>query len=432
MTKGTAETFRAFYEAELVPVLKELEKVRKKNLPLYFIRGLVGSSIALFVVPTVFNTFIDFVLNMDEVFGGGMSDPVGNIFSSVFRFFFTAVFVFILCVTIYIISAKLFNYITRCYKKEFSTRRKIIYTIIVGILFIAALRLFNLLPFSFNLFRIALDFGVGGNAAFWHTFKWFLIIIGSVFLMIPLILFINTKEKKFVLTFKEQVVKRVIAFIDASLSYIPERSLPQTDFMESKIFFGTPDSHYSGSDFVSGQRGDVKFRFSQVSAKQKSKSTKSNDDITLFQGILFVTKFNKIFTKEHFVLPDIAEKAFGIAGESLQKLNRFRPPLVKLENVEFEEHFAVYSGDETECRYILSLSLMERIVELRKKLKQSFSLSFVNSNLYLAVSYDADIYRPPLFFSQTQYDVIKEIYDSLSLFTDIVDELNLNLKIWGN
>ncbi|MHC1738328.1 MAG: DUF3137 domain-containing protein [Ignavibacteriaceae bacterium] len=432
MAKGTAETFKAFYEAELVPVLKELENERKKHLLLYFIPGLVGLSIALFVVPTVFNTFFDLVLNMGEVFGGGFSDPVGNIFSSVFRFFFTAIFVFILCVTIYILAAKLFDYFSRRYRKEFSTRRKIIYTIITGILFITALRMINLLPFSFNLYRVFIDFREGGNAVFWHTFKWFLIIIGSVFLMVPLMLFINSKENKFVLKFKETVVKKIVAFIDDSLSYLPDRSIPQADFVESKIFFGTPDSHYSGSDFVSGERGDVKFRFSQVSAKEKSKSTKSNDDITLFRGILFITKFNKKFTKEHFVLPDIAEKAFGIAGESLQKLNRFRPPLVKLENIEFEEHFAVYSGDETECRYILSLSLMERIVDLRKKFKKSFSLSFVNSNLYLAVSYDADLYRPPLFFSQIDYDGIKEMYDSLSLFTDIVDELNLNLKIWGS
>jgi len=425
------EIFKAFYESDLVPVLRELEKERKKNLPLYVVRGIITLAIGLFIIPTVFNTFIDLVLNGGRVFGGGFSDPAGDIFSSVFTFFFTSIVLLILSVFTYIMSSKGVDLYSRYFRKKITGRKKILFTLMLGILFIVVIRIINLLPFSFNLYRVVIDFEQGGQAVFWHTFKWFVLIIGSIFLMVPLMLFINSRENKFVMKFKEGVIRKIVGFIDSSFYYAPNQSIPQSEFIESKISIGIPDSRYYGSDFISGQRGDVKFRFSQVTAKEKSKSSKSNDDTLIFQGVMFITKFNKKFTKEHFILPDIAEKALGMAGESLQKLNPNRPPLVKLESVDFEKHFAVYSQDETECRYLLSLSLMEKLVDLRNKLNKSFSLSFVNSNFYLTVSYDADIYRPPLFASQAGYDRIREMHESLALFTGIVDELNLNLKVWA-
>ena len=58
---------------------------------------------------------------------------------------------------------------------------------------------------------------------------------------------------------------------------------------------------------------------------------------------------------------------FGFLGTKLQKMNKGRGDLVKLENPEFESEFAVYSGDQIESRYILSSSLMERILSFKKQ-----------------------------------------------------------------
>ncbi|MDY0079144.1 MAG: DUF3137 domain-containing protein [Ignavibacteriaceae bacterium] len=426
------ERFKAFYEAEILPFLKDLEVERKRSLPLYFFRGIYGFALALFIIPTVFNTFIDLVLDMGGFFGGNFSDSFGNTFLLIFRILFSSVFVFILLVFIYIFSAKSLDFLSRHYKLKFTKSQKLLYSILLGAAFLIIIRLINMTPYSFNLYRISGGFESGDNSVFWHTFKWFFIIIGSAIILAPLMILIQSREDKFVKKFKNGVVKKIVLFTDPKLNYLPDKVIPKSEFMDSKIPLGNPDSKYLGGDFVSGKRGDVEFRFSQINAKARSQSSKSNDEVNVFQGIMFICRFNKPFTKEHFVLPDVAAAALGVTGESLQKLNPCRPPLVRLENIEFEKEFAVYSQDEIECRYILSLSFMERIIALRKKSSLPFSMSFVNSNLYLAVSYDRDVFRPPVFFSQINFDRILEMYEDILFYTGIVDDLNLNLKIWGD
>ena len=78
---------------------------------------------------------------------------------------------------------------------------------------------------------------------------------------------------------------------------------------------------------------------------------------------------------------DTAEKMFCFIGTKLQKMNKARGELVKLENPEFESEFAVYSDDQIESRYILSPSLMERILSFKKQTKKSIQLSFIDSRL---------------------------------------------------
>ena len=65
--------------------------------------------------------------------------------------------------------------------------------------------------------------------------------------------------------------------------------------------------------------------------------------------------------------PDTAEKMFGKFGQSLQSLNGKMAhggrDVVKLEDPEFEKEFVVYAHDQVEARYVLSPSLMRRLLE---------------------------------------------------------------------
>lgn len=53
----------------------------------------------------------------------------------------------------------------------------------------------------------------------------------------------------------------------------------------------------------------------------------------------------------------------------------------KLEDPEFEKHFAVYSSDQVQAGYILSTSLMSRIVDFKEKSSRRIHLSFIGSIL---------------------------------------------------
>ncbi|HOL89867.1 MAG TPA: DUF3137 domain-containing protein, partial [Anaerohalosphaeraceae bacterium] len=82
-------------------------------------------------------------------------------------------------------------------------------------------------------------------------------------------------------------------------------------------------------------------------------------------------------------------------------------------------------------RYILSPSLMERILQFRQKTGRRIFLSFVNSKLYLAVWFDRPLFEPKLFRSLLDFQTIQEYFGDIQLAVGIVEDLNLNTRIWS-
>lgn len=107
-----------------------------------------------------------------------------------------------------------------------------------------------------------------------------------------------------------------------------------------------------------------------------------------------------------------------------------RGSLIKLEDPEFEKMFVVYGDDQIEARYILSTSLMRRIVDFKKKSKRTIYISFVGSKIYVAVSYSRNLFEPRIFKTLLAFSPIKEYFEDLELVYGLVEDLNLNNRIW--
>ena len=236
--------------------------------------------------------------------------------------------------------------------------------------------------------------------------------------------------REFTSTFKMVVIERLVKFIDENLQYRPHDKIPQSTFVLSKIF-STEPNRYSGDDLVFGKVGQTEIRFSEVDAKHESGSGKNRTVVQIFKGLFFIADFNKHFTSTTVVLPDTAEKLFGWLGQKIQEMNVFRGQLVKLEDAEFEQNFVVYSSDQIQARYILSPSLMERIIRFKTETGRKIYLSFVGSMVFVAISFSRNLFEPKLFSSLTDFENIREYYDDLDLAISIVDDLNLNTRIWS-
>ncbi|MGR9088622.1 MAG: DUF3137 domain-containing protein, partial [Gammaproteobacteria bacterium] len=152
--------------------------------------------------------------------------------------------------------------------------------------------------------------------------------------------------------------------------------------------------------------------------------------VTIFKGIFFIADFNKHFHGRTYVVPDAGGRFFGI-GKLFEKWSFDRGELVELENPEFEQLFTVYGTDQVEARYILSPSLMDRLVNFRRRANTRMHLSFVHSKLFLALSVDKNLFEPNLFSSGVSYGYLKAYYNYLDLVTGLIEDLNLNLRIWG-
>ena len=56
---------------------------------------------------------------------------------------------------------------------------------------------------------------------------------------------------------------------------------------------------------------------------------------------------------------------------------------------------------------------------------------FVGSMVFVAISFSRNLFEPKLFSSLTDFENIREYYDDLDLAISIVDDLNLNTRIWS-
>jgi hypothetical protein len=239
----------------------------------------------------------------------------------------------------------------------------------------------------------------------------------------------------YVYDFKASIIRKIIGFIDPNLTYRPNSYISSAEFNSSRIFTRYPD-RMRGDDLVQGKVGLTEIKFSEVHAEHKAETAGRGDSDqkryrTIFRGLFFVAGFNKKFCGKTVVLPDSAERLLGCVGSFIQSVNRSRGEVIRMDNPEFERHFVVYGDDQIESRYVLSTSLMERILDFKSKTGKRVYLSFVGSQVFVAIPYRKSLFEPPLFSRVTSFKGAHEHFEDLNLALGIVDDLNLNTRIWA-
>ena len=142
----------------------------------------------------------------------------------------------------------------------------------------------------------------------------------------------------------------------------------------------------------------------------------------VFKGLFFRSDFNKSFQGETVVFT-------GSLASKLKQVNR-SGQLVKLEDPEFDQLYTVYSDDQVEARYILSTSLMERHVKFRKKAQRPVSISFSENQIFIAIHHERDLFEAQLFKTMLSFRPMQDYFDNFQLMLGIIQDLNLNRRIW--
>ena len=236
----------------------------------------------------------------------------------------------------------------------------------------------------------------------------------------------------YVSEFKDKIIKPLIHEIDRTLKYTSKLHVPQHLFERSKLFLSDID-RMSGNDFVRGEIDKIPIQFSDIHAEKRHRDSKGRENwSTVFQGLFIVSEFNKNFSGDTIILPDVAQSSFGdLVGGWLQSNNLSREELVKMDDPEFEKEFVVYSNDQIEARYILTHSLMSKLLIFKRKSKHPLYVSFVKNHIHIAVEYNKDLFEPSVFHSLLKYKIAMEYIGTLHLAIGIVEELKLNQKLWS-
>jgi len=234
--------------------------------------------------------------------------------------------------------------------------------------------------------------------------------------------------------FKNQVVALIVTYIDPELTYRPQSGISQERFLAGGIFRQHID-RYGCEDMVQGTVEKTRIEFSEVHAEYKtetrdSKGRRHTQWHTIFKGLYFIADFNKHFRGRTFVLPDTAEKLLGRLGQTLQGMDKSRGELVKLEDPAFEKEFAVYGTDQVEARYILSPALMRRLLEFKRKTGSKVYFSFRDGEVNIGIASEKNRFEPKVFATVLDIELAREFASDLQLALGIVEDLNLNTRIW--
>lgn len=271
----------------------------------------------------------------------------------------------------------------------------------------------------------------------WESLLW--PVVGAVFLVRWLA---KPRVKNYKQRFADHVISPLVAKISPGSRYQARGKIEEAE-LDTGLLLPGRIKRLKGEDLVEGRIGKTGIRFSEVAVECEkgflARLGGSNDERPDFQGVYLVADFPKRFSGITVVLPDTMEETIGRMAHAFQKLQARTGSLVKLEDPEFERAFVVYSDDQVEARYILSTSLMERIMELRKTARSVIMLSFANRKLHLAIEGKKISLTPPdtslLIRAEEDYawevlEDLKKYLRELSLGLEVVETLNLNTRIW--
>jgi len=226
---------------------------------------------------------------------------------------------------------------------------------------------------------------------------------------------------------RQDVLERVVAFLAPGLHYQGRGAIEAALVRRSGLFPEAFD-RCAGEDLVAGRVGATALRFSEITLTRKRK--KSTE--TVFRGIFLVADFPKSFRGRVVLMPDRAERTLGSFGRAFQRLSRFAGlELVELEDPDFERHFACYASDPVEARYLLSPSLMQRLLRFRENTGAPLRLALAEESLLLALPIDRDLFAVPLGRPAVDEATLRAWAGELLFVTGVVEDLDLDTRIWS-
>ena len=217
--------------------------------------------------------------------------------------------------------------------------------------------------------------------------------------------------------YKARVVNRIVNFVNPEWIYEPNRSITQNEFINTKMFEHKVN-HYDGDDLVTGIIEDTVFKYSEVhAAYKKQTSSQSNSKkykvIPIMDGLVITADFNKYLKAETIV---VGKAKLG--GQ------------IKLENLKFNSMFDVKATDDIEARYVLTPVMMESLIALKEQFKTDIRLSFLGSNVNIAIPFKGSLFEPKYEGPSATLKSVRYMQSLFNIIYKIVHEMQLNTRIW--
>lgn len=230
--------------------------------------------------------------------------------------------------------------------------------------------------------------------------------------------------------YKYNVISMIIAFLSNNKNAgINERVRISKKAIDECELFNTDKLTCTGSHYTIMSYNKFNIVLSDLSLLYYDDEYNKKD---IFNGIYFSATFNKPIREQTYVIPDNIK---DVIINKFMNYYDYAGTRVILENNEFENKYNVYSVDELQARYIISLRLMERINDIDKifpgkkyiVFKKTGKIVILFSGESIKSMLDSKV---NLLNSNSRFKFCKEIFNYFNKFLEVYKILDLENRLY--
>ena len=287
---------------------------------------------------------------------------------------------------------------------------------------------------------------LGLNIAFMPTFAFIVICVA----ILSYLLYVTLKREMIVEN--EKLIKEIVIYIshDTNASYEPNKRIKEDNIKEMELF-DLNNLKYNGKNaiLVNYKGNNMSFADMEVYyikeklveettydnqgnkiVKQKIKKFKKH----IFDGCYISATLNKRIAEHIYMIPNNISDL--LLNGAIRDYITYSGDEVKLENLDLSKKYKVYSDDEIQARYVLSMSLMERINKIDNELNGKKYIVFKEGRRFVICLEDFKIEDlrkftlPIIRNEEKEIEVVKYIYSNILKLFKVYDILDLGNDLY--
>ncbi|MBQ4912829.1 DUF3137 domain-containing protein [Maribacter sp. MMG018] len=275
-------------------------------------------------------------------------------------------------------------------------------------------------------------------------------IMGLMVLLYPTTIFFTRAFQKFKTT-EQKTIAKMVKMLFPQVEFTQGAMAPTNEVAKSKLFPWIKEEApvYSYGQ-IRGRTNDTEINITDLGIVENNVANKflgilMRIPVLNMLGVMYQTVFKNMVTKKladntnysfrgMFCWLRFKKKLNGhtvvLSKNQMTKLDRLasfnfkEEQEIHLEDPRFTSKFMVYGTDQVEARYVLSASIMEKIVALKEEFDRPISMSFQNRQMYMAVKNANGLFS----FPSGKLDSIKlveELANDIETALEISEELKL-------
>jgi hypothetical protein len=245
--------------------------------------------------------------------------------------------------------------------------------------------------------------------------------IGIIFLIMAIVGIVkaNNAEKYY----KTNYSKKILDFLfkDNEYTFDEQGKIDERKFRDSQIGLRRNYDYYRGEDLLTinipnddGSRSNNNLNLCDLKVtKIEGDDDGGSREVNVYSGVFGYVDFPFQFKCSMSINTNY--RKYGVKFEK-----------VSLEDIVFNKKFDVHSNDQVEARYILTPEMMEKLMELNKKIGKIY-LVIVDNKMYFGFP-GIDLFE--LKKVNNVENLFDDFYNHVSIILSIVNEIKSNNKVF--